>query len=632
MQARRYNASLAVSLQMASDVQLSPDGSRVAFNVAPIGHEETTPASHIWLADVNGRINARKFTSGHSNNTSPRWSPDGSAIAFLSDRASRGTAQPYVIDADGGEAQQAGTVARGLDLIAWKPDGSRITGTADRRALAGEQPTKSDVTVASLSARPRVIVLIDPGQGAPMSVVGPAAGHVWAYAWRPDGGMIAALVTPTNLLDDTEQVSLVLLDPITRAERVLTTFHRQPEALCWSPDGSRLSVVGQTGRRRDDQAVMVIDAASGDVKPFYAGQSTPIWAGWIDSSTLIIAVQDNLWARVDRVDLERNETAPVDLLPEGGSIQAPLGLSADGASIGVVRTNPYSPPEIWAGALDGGQIARLSHLNPQLDEVELATMEPIHWQSSDGMQIDGWLLTPPGVGKDERLPLIADVHGGPSAVWGATFHATWHDWGQLLAAEGYLVLLPNPRGSTGKGSDFTAANYNDLGGMDFEDVMAGIDYLVIERGVADPERLGIAGWSYGGFLTAWAISHSDRFKAAVCGAAVTNWPSKVGTTDIRPFNEERFAGPLHQEPDVFWERSPVRYLGDIRTPTLVVHGEADPRVPVSQGMELYLGLRAMGVPTDFITYPRQKHAFHEKAHQRDIIGRITGWFREHLKA
>jgi dipeptidyl aminopeptidase/acylaminoacyl peptidase len=191
------------------------------------------------------------------------------------------------------------------------------------------------------------------------------------------------------------------------------------------------------------------------------------------------------------------------------------------------------------------------------------------------------------------------------------------------------VLLPNPRGSLGRGREFTAANHDDLGGMDFDDVQRGIDYL-IEQGIADPVRIGIAGWSYGGFLAAWAITQSDRFKAAICGAAVTNWPSKVGTTDIRPFNEERFAGPLHEKPDSAWERSPIRYLGKITTPTLVVHGEADPRVPLSQGLELYLGLRAMGVPTDFITYPRQQHAFHEKAHQRDIIGRIIGWFRKYL--
>lgn len=629
MNARRYDASLAVSLQLASDLNLSPDGSRAIFTVAPIGHEETIPTSHLWMADVNGEVNARRFTSGKSNNTAPRWSPDGRTIAFLSDRAERGTAQGYLIPADGGEAMQVTRVRRGIDALCWTPDGLALSATADRRTLAGEQDQPGDVSVASLSIRTRVIVQIDPESGR-ISVIGPASGHVWDYAWRPDGKQIVALVTPTNLLDDTDRVYMVLIDPVTRAERTLAEFHRQPDVLAWSPDGSRISVVGNSGQAPDDQAVMVIDAETGSINHLAPGATTPIWAGWADSSTLITASQDNLWARVEQVNLESGEISPLDLLPENGSIQAPLSLSNEGDAIGIVRTNPYSPPEIWAGALDGNQLSRLSHLNPQLEGVQLATMEPIHWAAKDGMQIDGWLLLPPDAPEGERLPLIADVHGGPTAVWGATFHATWHDWGQLLAAEGYAVLLPNPRGSTGKGRDFTAANRSDLGGMDFEDVMAGIDHLVIERGIADPDRLGIAGWSYGGFLAAWGISQSDRFKAAVCGAAVTNWPSKVGTTDIRPYNEERFAGPLHAEPDDFWNRSPVRYLGNISTPTLVVHGGADPRVPTGQGMELYLGLRAMGVPTDFVTYPRQKHAFHEKAHQYDIIGRITGWFRRYL--
>ena len=630
MSGQRYTAAHAVSLQMASDVQVSPDGSQLAFNVAPIGHEETIPTSQIWLADVNDQINARQFTGGHANNTAPRWSPDGRRMAFLSDRSHRGTAQLHVIDVDGGEARQVSDLRLGLELIAWRPDGTTIAGTADRRALAGEQETESDISVASLSARPRVIVEIDPDRDTPTRVVGPASGHVWSFAWRPDNRQIAALVTSTNLLDDTEHVYLILLDPVTRSERVLAQFQRVPEALSWSPDGSRLVLVGNTGQARDDLAVMVIDASTGQITPIEAGQSTPFWAEWVDSSTLLTAALDNLWARIERVEPDSGRSTQLDLLPENGSIGGPLSLSDDGRTIGVVRTNPYSPPEVWAGPASGQQASRLTNLNPQLDDVHLATMEPIHWNGRDGLRIDGWLIMPPDAVDGERVPLIADVHGGPSAVWGATFHATWHDWGQLLAAEGYAVLLPNPRGSTGKGRDFTAANHDDLGGMDFEDVMSGIDHLVIERAIADPDRLGIAGWSYGGFLAAWGVAQSDRFRAAVCGAAVTNWPSKVGTTDIRPFNEERFAGPLHEAPDNLWERSPVRYLGNINTPTLVVHGEADPRVPVSQGLELYLGLRAMGVPTDFVTYPRQKHAFHEKAHQEDIIHRITGWFRRYL--
>jgi dipeptidyl aminopeptidase/acylaminoacyl peptidase len=273
---------------------------------------------------------------------------------------------------------------------------------------------------------------------------------------------------------------------------------------------------------------------------------------------------------------------------------------------------------------------RLTNLNPQLDTFALSEMEEVEWQGSDGMPLRGWLLLPPGLAGDAPLPLVVNVHGGPSWQWGNWFHGTWHDWAQALTARGFAVLLPNPRGSTGGGERFESANRSDLGGLDFEDVMLGID-LLIERGVADPERLGIGGWSYGGFLTAWAVTQTDRFKAAVAGAAVTNWPSKVGTTDIRPYNEANFPGPLHETPDALWERSPVRYLKAVNTPTLIVHGEADPRVPVGQGYEFYLGLKAVGVPTELVTYPRQAHAFHERAFQLDLLKRTCDWFEKYLK-
>ena len=273
----------------------------------------------------------------------------------------------------------------------------------------------------------------------------------------------------------------------------------------------------------------------------------------------------------------------------------------------------------------------MTHLNPELDGLQLGTLEAVEWPASDGIMIEGWLARPAGANATDRLPLIVHVHGGPTARWGATFRGGWHDWWQNLTAAGYAVFRPNPRGSTGRGAAFTAANRNDLGGMDFDDVMQGVDWL-IDSGVADPERIGLLGWSYGGFLTAWAVTHTDRFKAAVAGAAVTNWPSKVGTTDIRPMNEARFPGALHEQPDAFWERSPIRYVGNAKTPTLVVHGQADPRVPPTQGVEFYLGLRSVGVPADFVTYPRQKHGFHERAYHLDLLTRIIAWFDQWMGA
>jgi dipeptidyl aminopeptidase/acylaminoacyl peptidase len=199
-----------------------------------------------------------------------------------------------------------------------------------------------------------------------------------------------------------------------------------------------------------------------------------------------------------------------------------------------------------------------------------------------------------------------------------------HNWGQALAARGYAVLLPNPRGSTGRGGEFTRSNRYDFGGGDYNDIMAGVDHL-IARGIADPDRLGVCGWSYGGFMTAWVVGQTTRFKAAVAGAPPTNWVSKIGTTDIGPANAWNI-GLVHQEPDQVWERSPIRYVGKVTTPTLLVGGDADKRVPITQAQEFHWGLKGTGVETELVIYPRQKHGFHERAHQLDLAQRVCDWF------
>lgn len=629
---QRYNPELAVSLRLPTEAWVSPDGRHVTFTVAPISHEETTPTSTIWMAEVTAGQLPEPFTSGTAEDRMPRWSPDGRTLVFLSDRQERGTAQLHVIEVEGGEARPLTRLTKGIDLIAWAPDGRSLTGTADRRALAGEGTPASEIRVASQSARPRVIVRV-PLEGGEPWVVGPADGHVWGYSWSPDGRHIAALTTPTDRLEETAgDVRLVVIDTVTHAERELAVLNGLPVTLQWSPDGARLVAVGDLPGLPDDTRVLLIDAATGEVAALEAGATTPLWACWVPGPVprLLTLAQAGLTNRLELVDLASGASRRLGALPEAESVLPPLSVSADGQTLAVTASHPAHPAEVWAGPLEG-PLRCLSRLNPQLDAVEIAPMEPVAWEARDGLTIEGWLLRPPGVGADRPLPLVVQVHGGPTARWGGAFHGTWHDWGQTLAGAGYAVFLPNPRGSTGWGQAFTAANHSDLGGGDFDDIMRGVDRL-IARGIADPERLAIAGWSYGGFMTAWAIGHTDRFKVAVCGAAVTNWPSKVGTTDIRPLNEEHFPGPLHEQPDALWERSPIRYLARITTPTLVVHGDADQRVPVSQGLELYTGLRAAGVPTDFVVYPRQKHAFHEKAFQRDLLERIVAWIQRWMPA
>ncbi len=620
-----YTPEMAVNLRVPSDVQTSPDGSRVAFVVAPIAHEETRPKSELWLADVSGDGGARRFTFSNAEDRMPRWSPDGTKIAFLSDRAERGTAQVHMIDAAGGEARRLTDAKRGADAIAWAPDGQSLTFTADRLAFAGQQDPPGEIYVASKADRPRVIVLI-PLEGGEPRVVGPATGHVWLYSWSSNGKYIATVTTGSNRLDDTiGNVRLSVIDVATHAERTLRVLPFVPDVLQWSPDGSQLLMLDDTGEHPDDTRVILIEVDTGDVRTLEPGDTTPSWAAWVgDGSRLLVLTAEGYWTPLELVDMSTHHTRRLELLPEGGNIAGAFSLSADGRTVSLVWQDPQTSAEVWAGSLDG-ELRCLTHLNPELDGLKLATMEPVEWPASDGIMIEGWLARPHGADPSKPLPLIVHVHGGPTARWGANFRGSWHDWWQNLAAAGYAVFRPNPRGSTGRGASFTASNRNDLGGMDYDDIMQGVDWL-IDSGAADPERIGMLGWSYGGFIATWTVTDTDRFKAVVAGAAVTNWPSKVGTTDIRPMNEARFPGKLHEEPDAFWERSPIRFVGNAKTPTLVVHGQADPRVPPTQGVEFYLGLRSVGVPTDMVTYPRQKHGFHERAYHLDLLKRIIAWF------
>jgi dipeptidyl aminopeptidase/acylaminoacyl peptidase len=355
---------------------------------------------------------------------------------------------------------------------------------------------------------------------------------------------------------------------------------------------------------------------------------TPNWAAFAGDDLIVHSVETQR-TRIDRTDPRGSEWDQLDFGPDAASgwIDQRVSIHNTAEAIVFGIAQPYRPADIYVARF-GGEAVRITELNPQLEGLPMAEMEHVTWQASDGLENHGWLLLPPDAAPNTRLPLIAEIHGGPSAQWGNWFYGTWHDWAQILANMGYAVFLPNPRGSTGRGGAFTGANKYDFGGGDFDDIMTGIDML-IERGVADPDRLGICGWSFGGFMTTWAVGHTDRFKAAVAGAAPTNWVSKIGTTDIRPANEWNL-GSVNDEPERPWQQSPIRYVKNVKTPTLLVQGGADVRVPPTQSWEFYNALVALGVDTELVVYPRQGHSFHERAHMLDLLERLTGWFERYL--
>ena len=626
---RRYTLEMAVDLRTTSHLRLAPNGQHVAFCVTPIGHREKDPTSTIHIAPSDGSTPPRPVTGSEHNNTLPRWSPDGATLAFLSDRPKRGELQLHVVPATGGEPFRLTNLQGGTDQPSWNPDGRSIAFTARRRALAGQKEPDTDIIVASERWKPKAIASVPSSGGAP-TVIGPADGHVWTFAYSPDGSRIAAIVSETeDLVVAFESARLIVLDANGDNQRELLQLSGVPGQPRWSDDGRRLVIIASQLPDAQHENVTIVDVDSGDVTKLDDRGTTPNWVTFAGDDLLVHSVATQS-TRIERTDPRGAEWEQLDLGPDptSGWIDARVTLDATADKIVFGCAQPNHPADVYVAQI-GQPAIRLTDLNPQLEGLPMAAMEHITWTASDGRENHGWLLLPPDTASDTRLPLVAAIHGGPAAQWGNWFHGTWHDWGQILANEGYAVFMPNPRGSTGRGGDFTSSNKYDFGGGDFDDIMTGIDML-IERGVVDPDKLGICGWSFGGFMTAWAVTHTDRFKAAVAGAAPTNWPSKIGTTDIRPANEWNL-GAVNDNPDRSWDRSPIRYVKNATTPTLLLQGGADVRVPPGQSWEFYNALVALGVPTDLAVYPRQGHSFSERAHMLDLLQRLTAWFAKYLR-
>ena len=271
---------------------------------------------------------------------------------------------------------------------------------------------------------------------------------------------------------------------------------------------------------------------------------------------------------------------------------------------------------------------QLTHLHPQAAEIEVGETVVQHWTGADGWEMQGLLIKPVGYQPGQRYPLVMWVHGGPTGMASSRYYASFL-WNQLLAGAGYAVFLPNYRGSTGWGLEFAESNIGDMGGKDFEDMLRGVDSL-IESGIADPQRLGIAGWSYGGFTAAWAVSQTDRFRAAVMGAGISHWLSFHGKSSLADWDAIHYAESPYEPAGRFQKFSPLSYHENLNTPTLILHGAEDQDVPVEQSYLFYRALKDKSVPTELIVYPREDHAIKERTHLLDMSRRVLAWFRQYL--
>ncbi|MCI0601774.1 S9 family peptidase [bacterium] len=639
-----------VAIREVSDAQVSPDGLRIAFVVREAvdsARPDPLPKADIWIVPTDGNAPARRLTSHLANDTTPRWSPEGRRLAFLSDRPcpqgalSGAGAQLWLLRLDGGEAEPV-TALRGEVLrFRWSPDGSMIAFTL-REAPSEEEVKKSkdgdDARYADHNyrySRLYVVRLVD-GHAEPVS---PQRLEISDFDWSPGGEEIAIVTAKTPRMEDVHyqpsrlvvirrqggQVARTLSEAIAYSEQIVR----------WSPDGHTIAFSTPSPANISIR-VALVPAAGG--RPRYLLDDYPgsLWTGdwgaeWdSDSEHLLFQSFEAARTRLLRVKVS---TEAVQVLGEAQTFLWPgrrFSASADSRVLAYVSGTGQSPDDVWVLRI-GEPGRRLTSLHPQAASWRLGESEEISWKSSqDGRIIHGVLITPPGFRKGNPQPTVVQVHGGPEWAWWAGWHGSAWEWGQLLASHGFVVLLPNPRGSSGQGWRFAEANRDDWGGGDFTDIMDGLDHLIDQK-IADPHRLGIGGGSYGGYMTAWAVTQTNRFKAAVMSAGLSNLASSNGSGTFTPsFFSPYFLGTHIDRPDAYWNRSPLAHVKNCRTPTLVLHGEADDLAPVGQGWEFYHALRLVGTETEMVVYPREPHGISERAHQVDVLQRVLDWFERHL--
>jgi dipeptidyl aminopeptidase/acylaminoacyl peptidase len=624
---------LLVTQKTVSDPQLSPDGERIAYCVAEISREGEHPTGDIWLVPFAGG-EARRFTSGPGRDHSPRWSPDGRSLAFISDRAEPGKPALYTIATDGGEAAKAPSPPGEPSEPRWSPDGRALAFLLKEPETEEEKRRNEERDDARVEGeglkRNRLHVLdLQSGEATPVT---PEGKHATGYDWSPDGARLVAALTPTPREDEWFLgASIELFDAGGGEGRKLLDVRGPVEGVRWSPDGARIAYRGGSDGSPDAGAVWVVEAEGGAPRCLTESYSgTVMDVAWDPDGALLLAALEGIHGALHRTRLDGDLTP---LLPEArrgvGSLDPPVSWSADGARYAMVAGSATETDDVWAGEVGGG-LGRRTHTNPELEALLPPRSEELSWAAPDGLRVEGLLIYPAGYTEGTRYPCVTHIHGGPAWVWRDRVYANWHDWGHYLASHGYAVLLPNPRGSIGRGAAFTRANYDDIGGGELADILSGVDH-VVELGVADPERLVVGGWSWGGYLSAWAITQTDRFHAAIVGAGVTNLLSDQGQNDVPHMNDYYFPASAYTDPLDHMRRSPLWHVRGVTTPTLVLHGEADERVTAAQGRELYAALKYLGKEAQLVTYPREGHRIQERKHQLDLLRRVLAWYDAHLK-
>jgi dipeptidyl aminopeptidase/acylaminoacyl peptidase len=617
--------------------EISPDGKRAAWVESVAGLEDAPSAgTAIYVAGLSAPAAPMRITAGDGKAAHDEhglaWSPDGQHLAFLSDATQPGQLQLYVVAAAGGRPTQVTHLSGLPSRPSWSPDGKTIAFLLDEHAGAAAAPQNARAPeLVSEEASEQRLALVDPSTGS-VRQISPAGMYIYEFDWAPDNKRLVVTAVKGSGSNNwwiagffTVETASGTMSPLLENPPMQVAMPR------WAPDNSQIAFIG--GLMSDQPMVggdiYTIGVAGGAARNLTNGMKMTAtslswssdsgrlnFAGVADGQTIIAALEmsgkiSTLWTGAERIARGR-------YLPQ-------ISLARDGKTSAGVRQSFSAAPEVWAGAI--GEWKQITRSNASLRPAWGKT-ENLHWTTDIG-PVQGWLIYPRDFDPSKKYPMVVVVHGGPAAAqlpsWPGRTAFQF-----ALPSAGYFLLFPNPRGSYGGGEKFAAGNMKDFGYGDFRDIMAGIDEAVKSAPI-DPNRLGITGWSYGGYMAMWAVTQTNRFRAAVAGAGLANWLSYYGENKIDHWMPPYFGATVYDDPAIYARSSPITFIKNAKTPTLIIVGDRDISCPAPQSYEFWHALKTLSVATELAVYPNETHFFADPAHNRDVIERSVGWFDKYLK-
>jgi dipeptidyl aminopeptidase/acylaminoacyl peptidase len=617
--------------------EISPDGKRVAWveSVLETGRSRSSESA-IYVADLSAPAAPIRVTAENGKAAGDEhglaWSPDSQRLAYLSDTVQPGQLQLYVLNAVGKRPIQL-THLKGLpSRPSWSPDGKTIAFLFDEHASAAAgQDNPSAPEVVSEEISEQRLALFDISSGA-VRQISPPGMYFYEFDWAPDSKRLVVTAAHGSGSNNWWIANLFVVEATSGAMApLLEKPGMQIGMPAWAPDNSQIAFIG--GLMSDQPMVggdiYAIRPTGGAARNLTAGMkmtATSIsWAsdsgslslaGVSDGQTIIASIP--LGGKISKIWTGAERIARGRYLPQ-------ISIARDGKTSAAIRQSFLEPPEVWAGAI--GEWKQITHCNAGLRPAWGKAVN-LQWTTDIG-PVQGWLIYPRDFDPSKKYPMVVVVHGGPAAAqlpsWPGRTAFQF-----ALPSAGYFLLLPNPRGSYGGGEKFTAGNVKDFGYGDFRDILAGVDEAIRQAPI-DRERLGITGWSYGGYMTMWAVTQTNRFRAAVAGAGLANWLSYYGQNKIDQWMPPYFGASVYDDPAIYARSSPITFIKNTKTPTLIIVGEGDISCPAPQSYEFWHALKTLGVPAQLVVYPNEGHFFAEPAHNRDVIKRVVGWFDRYLK-